>query len=112
MSTQYKKTMSWLHTLSDKITAFCGDIRFVISHLIIWAIWIGTGVEPFPYGLLTLVVSLEAIVLSTFILMSQNRAEQQDRALAQHAVDLDEESVKILHTLLKLLKEHNEQLEK
>lgn len=112
MSTQYKKTMSWLHKFSDKITAFCGDIRFVIVHLIIWGLWIGTSVEPFPYGLLTLVVSLEAIVLSTFILMSQNRAEQQDRLLAQHAVDLDEESVKILHTLLKLLKEHNEQLEK
>ena len=50
----------------------------------IWfALWIVLPVEEFPFGLLTMIVSLEAILLSTFIMMSQNRASDRDRVQAQ-----------------------------
>jgi uncharacterized membrane protein len=64
--------------VSDVITSFCGDMRFVYVHVIAFAIWIGTkgfGNDAFPFNFLTMAVSLEAIFLSTFILISQNRQQ-------------------------------------
>ena len=64
--------------VSDAITAFCGDLRFVYLHTLIFAIWIATagfGHDKFPFNFLTMAVSLEAIFLSTFILISQNRQQ-------------------------------------
>ncbi len=64
--------------IADKITAFAGSMLFVGLHVIWFAIWIVINVtrwrfDPFPFGLLTLIVSLEAIFLSTFVMISQNR---------------------------------------
>lgn len=64
--------------VADQITAFAGSMAFVYIHLVWFAVWcIGNLVwwrfDPFPFGLLTLIVSLEAIFLSTFVLLSQNR---------------------------------------
>ena len=50
---------------------------FVYIHIIWFAFWIIFGVEEYPFGLLTMIVSLEAIFLSTFILISQNRADEK-----------------------------------
>ncbi len=64
--------------ISDTITGFCGDMRFVYIHTLLFAIWIGTrgfGSDEFPFNFLTMAVSLEAIFLSTFILISQNRQQ-------------------------------------
>ena len=64
--------------VSDAITAFCGDMKFVYLHAVAFAIWIGTkgfGSDAFPFNFLTMTVSLEAIFLSTFILISQNRQQ-------------------------------------
>jgi uncharacterized membrane protein len=65
--------------LADIIARFCGSMPFVWAHVIWFGAWIivnltpgFTHFDPFPFGLLTLVVSLEAIFLSTFILISQN----------------------------------------
>src|SRR5262249_58712704 len=60
--------------VADRITAFSGSMRFVYLHAIWFACWIGFGVEAYPYGLLTMIVSLEAIFLSTFVMISQNPA--------------------------------------
>jgi uncharacterized membrane protein len=64
--------------VADQITAFSGSMGFVYIHVIWFALWcIGNLIwwrfDPFPFGLLTLIVSLEAIFLSTFVLLSQNR---------------------------------------
>lgn len=64
--------------VADRITAFAGSMTFVYLHMAWFAVWIvlnvaGAGFDPFPFGLLTLVVSLEAIFLSTFVMLSQNR---------------------------------------
>ena len=55
---------------------------FVYLHIVWFAVWIGLGVERYPYGLLTMIVSLEAIFLSTFVMISQNRQEDARRHLA------------------------------
>ncbi len=64
--------------VSDAITSFCGDMRFVYLHAAAFIIWIATkgfGSDSFPFNFLTMAVSLEAIFLSTFILISQNRQQ-------------------------------------
>jgi uncharacterized membrane protein len=61
--------------LADAITRFAGSMTFVYLHVIWFGCWIGFGVEKYPFGLLTMIVSLEAIFLSTFVMISQNRAD-------------------------------------
>jgi len=70
--------------LADVITAFAGSMPFVYVHVIVFAGWM-LLVEPSPWPALTLVVSLEAIFLSTFVLIGQNR----QAAIAQAAADHD-----------------------
>jgi uncharacterized membrane protein len=57
-------------------------MTFVYLHIIWFGCWIGFGVEKYPFGLLTMIVSLEAIFLSTFVMISQNRADAKRQALA------------------------------
>ncbi len=76
--------------MSDAITGFCGDMRFVYLHAAAFIIWIATkgfGSDSFPFNFLTMTVSLEAIFLSTFILISQNR--QQSLAEANNKLVQD-----------------------
>lgn len=74
--------------IADKITDFSGSMTFVYLHVVIFMFWIGVNLDlspipkfdPYPFGMLTTIVSLEAIFLSTFVLVSQNRqAEIADR---------------------------------
>jgi uncharacterized membrane protein len=68
--------------VADKITAFSGSMLFVYLHIIWFGCWIGFGVEKYPFGLLTMIVSLEAIFLSTFVMISQNRADAKRQVIA------------------------------
>ena len=75
---------SFEQRISDAITSFCGKMLFVYVHIAWFSLWIGLRVEKFPYGLLTMMVSLEAIFLSTFVMISQNRADERRQLLADH----------------------------
>jgi len=68
--------------IADKITSFAGSMTFVYLHVIWFGCWIGFGVEKYPFGLLTMIVSLEAIFLSTFVMISQNRADAKRQVIA------------------------------
>ena len=68
--------------IADRITVFAGSMRFVYIHILWFGCWIGLGVEHYPYGLLTMIVSLEAIFLSTFVMISQNRADAKRQVIA------------------------------
>ena len=57
-------------------------MTFVYLHVVWFGLWIGLGVEKYPFGLLTMIVSLEAIFLSTFVMISQNRADAKRQVLA------------------------------
>ena len=68
--------------IADRITRFSGSMAFVYLHIIWFGCWIGFGVEKYPFGLLTMIVSLEAIFLSTFVMISQNRADAKRQLIA------------------------------
>jgi uncharacterized membrane protein len=68
--------------IADRITDFAGSMRFVYLHILWFGLWIGLGAEKYPYGLLTMIVSLEAIFLSTFVMISQNRADAKRQVVA------------------------------
>ncbi|HEX2357947.1 MAG TPA: DUF1003 domain-containing protein [Micromonosporaceae bacterium] len=70
--------------VADRITGFAGSMKFVYLHLIWFGAWIGLRIEHYPFGLLTMIVSLEAIFLSTFVMISQNRADEKRQVLADH----------------------------
>ena len=75
---------------ADWVAEFSGSLPFLLLHLVFFAVWILLNVnwlpgwkppmfDPFPFGFLTLVVSLEAIILSVLVLLSQNRQTAKDR---------------------------------
>jgi uncharacterized membrane protein len=92
------------------IARFCGSITFVWIHLALFAAWIGYNTlpwfehfDPYPYTFLTLVVSLEAIFLATFILISQNYdmriTERRNQLDLQINLLSEQENTKILQIL-------------
>src|SRR5687767_442285 len=76
--------------IADAITRFAGSMAFVYIHIVWFTLWIALQVETFPFGLLTMLVSLEAIFLSTFVMISQNRADEKRADLAEHHWHLDQ----------------------
>jgi uncharacterized membrane protein len=88
--------------VADAITRFAGSMVFVVVHVVWFALWIALRVESFPFGLLTMIVSLEAIFLSTFVLISQNRADEKRALLADHEWELVQEEEKQNEELLSL----------
>ena len=68
--------------VADRITTFAGSMAFVYIHVLWFGAWITFRVEHYPYGLLTMIVSLEAIFLSTFVMISQNRADAKRQVVA------------------------------
>jgi uncharacterized membrane protein len=90
--------------LADRITAFAGSMNFVYIHILWFGLWIGLGVEKYPFGLLTMIVSLEAIFLSTFVMISQNRADARRQVIADQqwkVVQEEDEQNRELLTLSK-----------
>jgi|CXWL01.1.fsa_nt_gi uncharacterized membrane protein len=85
----YLQASTYGDRLADIITRFVGSWLFLSLHGVWFALWIVLKLETYPYGLLTMILSLEAIFLSTFILISQNRQSDRDRhqALADFRMD-------------------------
>jgi uncharacterized membrane protein len=87
--------------IADQITAFAGSMMFVYLHIIWFGSWIIFRVEHYPYGLLTMIVSLEAIFLSTFVMISQNRADAKRQVIAdqqwQTVREEDRQNEQLLH---------------
>ena len=93
LRTKAARERSLQDRIADAITSFSGRMLFAYVHVVWFGIWIllNTGhlgvqaFDPFPYGLLTMAVSLEAIFLSTFVLISQNRLGEE----TERRADLD-----------------------
>jgi uncharacterized membrane protein len=80
------------HRVADAISGFAGSIPFIYIHVVWFTLWVAINLgvlggalefDPFPFGLLTMIVSLEAIFLSTFILITQNRQEARSELRAE-----------------------------
>ncbi len=112
-SDEIEEKLSPLQRAVDWIAAFSGSIPFLALHVGLFAIWIGwntllTPFDPYPFGLLTMAVSLEAIVLSVLVLLSQNRQAAKDhlRDDIEYDVNLRAESeVAHLHEKVDRLQE-------
>ena len=95
-----KRAESAQNRVADRITAFAGSMLFVYLHIFWFGSWILFGVEGYPYGLLTMIVSLEAIFLSTFVMISQNRADAKRQVVAdlqwQTVQEEDKQNVQLL----------------
>jgi len=74
--------------IADAITGFAGSMSFVYVHVAWFAFWILLPAEKYPYGLLTMIVSLEAIFLSTFVMISQNRADARRQVFADDQYEM------------------------
>ena len=85
--------------IADAITAFAGSMAFVYVHIVWFAFWVSIPLEKYPFGLLTMIVSLEAIFLSTFVMISQNRADARRQVFADQQYQMIQEE-----------KQQNEQL--
>lgn len=110
IETAQKENRSVGAKISEWIAAFCGSMVFVYVHIIWFGGWIvinsiipGLQFDPFPYTFLTLVVSLEAIFLSTFILISQNHetklTERRNHLDLQINMLAEQENTKMLELL-------------
>jgi len=79
--------------MADAITSFAGSMKFVYIHAVAFAVWM-LFVESNPWPKLTLVVSLEAIFLSTFVMIGQNRQAAFQQAKADHDFIEQEQELK------------------
>jgi uncharacterized membrane protein len=90
---QFEESKGFQDRVADTLTAFSGSMLFVYLHAVWFGVWVAINLgwlgikpfDPFPFGLLTMMVSLEAIFLSTFVLVSQNRMS----LVADKRADLD-----------------------
>lgn len=111
------RSRSILTQIADDLTAICGSEPFLIFHILFFTGWIilnsnllpGTiAFDPFPFGLLTMVVSLEAIFLAIFILVSQNRSSYvnsiREEVHMQVNLIAEEEITKVLAVLADIRK--------
>jgi uncharacterized membrane protein len=103
-----KRFNTKVEELSDWVADISAHPMFLIVHVIWWSLWIAFKVEPFPYGLLTLIVSLEAIILSCLILASGNREGEQEKKIARKDLRLSTETnimVEEIHDIVRDLQE-------
>lgn len=92
----FEEKLSWSDKLAQGISNFVGNIWFVWLHAIVFTAWIVLNVilkdgwDPYPFIFLVLIVSLEAIFLSTFVLMAQNRESRENeiRDMLDYEVDV------------------------
>ncbi len=94
---EMEEKLSTLQRIADWIAWFSGSMQFLIVNLIWFAVWIMINTlplgisqfDPFPFGLLTMIVSLEAIFLSCFVLISQNRQSEKDHIRSDIEYDVN-----------------------
>jgi uncharacterized membrane protein len=95
--------------VADAITKFAGSMIFVYVHIVIFAVWM-LILEKSPWPTLTLVVSLEAIFLSTFVMIGQNRQAAFQQAKADHDFAVNEQELHLNTDLTKAIHTMTEQL--
>ena len=98
--------MKYFQKIADWASSAFASAYFQIFHIIWWSSWIIIGIEKFPFGLLTLVVSLESILLSGLILNATNRQGDQDRKIIMKDLKLDQAT----HNHIEELRHHVQQI--
>lgn len=94
---EMEEKLTALQRVSDWIAWFSGSMYFLLLNALWFLVWIGINIlplglpqfDPFPFGLLTMIVSLEAIFLSCFVLVSQNRQSEKDHIRSDIEYDVN-----------------------
>ena len=106
---QHASNRSAMEVLADRMIGFASSTAFLVIHVIVFIAWIDWNLpfsglpkfDPYPYGMLTTIVSLEAIFLSIFVLMTQSReskiGELREELTLQVNLRMEEEVTKTLH---------------
>ena len=109
----------WIEKVADRITHFSGSFIFLIMNVVWFAVWIVLNLniipnvepfDPYPFGLLTLIVSLEAIILTIILLISQNRETSVNDLRSEIDANIDiitESKVSKVLEVLQILAEKN-----
>lgn len=95
--------------VADASTKFAGSMMFVYVHIVVFAVWM-IVFEKSPWPTLTLVVSLEAIFLSTFVMIGQNRQASFQQAKADHDFNTNEQELHVNTELTKTIHTLTQQL--
>lgn len=114
---KFRKNRTYTEKLADFITTVMGSVAFAVLHIFWFVLWIAINngylpglvpFDPFPFGLLTMIVSLEAIFLSIFVLISQNRQAEIDNLREEVHLQVnmvaEEEITKVMHMVHGLYK--------
>src|ERR1044071_5603394 len=97
---EVEEHLTIVQRVADWLAWFSGSIPFLVIHALWFGVWIVlntdivripglSGFDPFPFGLLTMIVSLEAIFLATFVLISQNRQVEKDKVRSDIEYDIN-----------------------
>ena len=98
--------MKFFQKVSDWASVSFGSPWFIIIHLIFWSFWMVFAVfDPYPFNLLTLMVSLESILLSGLLLNATNRSGDEDRRIITKDLKLDQETHNHIEELRRHMKE-------
>jgi uncharacterized membrane protein len=108
----------WSDRISDAISGFAGSLWFVLCHVVLftgWAAWNALAAEPlrfdpYPYGLLTFIVSLEGVLIATFVLIKQNRMAAQSDQRDHLNLQVDLLAEQEMTMVLRMLRRISEQL--
>ena len=118
---EMEEKLSPLQHIADWIAWFSGSMQFLILNALIFIVWISINVfplgidqfDPFPFGLLTMIVSLEAIFLSCFVLISQNRQSEKDHIRSDIEYDVNiKAELEVAHLHEKIDHIHEQMLER
>ena len=116
---QSAREKSWDVRVSERISDFVGSLTFVAAHVVwftAWASWNalapeGLQFDPYPYGLLTFIVSLEGVLVATFVLITQNRMSRDAERRAHLNLQVDLLCELELTVLLRVLRQVAEKLD-
>jgi uncharacterized membrane protein len=107
--------------VADVVANFSGSLTFLVLHVVFFAFWLSfngglfpiKGFDPFPFNLLTMTVSLEAIILSTLLLFSSNRQGARDRIRADIEYEINMKAeLEVAHLHEKTDKMYEEMVER
>lgn len=105
-----KRFRNRVEELSDFTAEAAAQPWFIIIHIVWWSCWIGFGVEDFPFGLLTLVVSLEAIVLSGLLLSSGSREGEVEKKIARKDLRISTETNLMVEEMYEIVRDLQEDM--
>lgn len=112
---QASDQLSFSDRLADRITSFAGTMRFIYVHFVWWTVWfiinsnlLHLTFDQYPYNLLTMLLSLEAILLATLIMISQNRQAARDKVQAEHQYEHQEKELAENTELTRAIKAQND----